>query len=122
MQRSFIEEHNAEAKAVWDAFDARLPIRPPVALGTATQSFIFNDDLNPGEAITFEHYCADADAMLEFQLAAAKWRSENIAPHCDDPVGMPPNREANNFAPCTPPENLAAMYETARCWGGYRGD
>ena len=32
--------------------------------------------------------------MLDFQLRAAKWRSEHIAPYCDDPIGMPPNREA----------------------------
>ncbi len=29
-------------------------------------------------------------------------------------------REANNLAPGTPFANLAAMYEAARCWGGYR--
>jgi hypothetical protein len=94
MPQSFAEEHNAEAYAVWDAFGARRPIRPPVVLGTATQFFIFNEELNPGEAITFEQYCTDAGTMLDFQLSAAKWRSERIAPYCDDPVGMPPNREA----------------------------
>lgn len=93
MQQSFVEAHNAEAKAAWDAFDARSPIRPPVALGTATQFFIFNEELNPGHAVTFEHYCTDADTMLDFQLRAARWRAERIAPYCDDPVGMPPNRE-----------------------------
>jgi uroporphyrinogen-III decarboxylase len=29
-------------------------------------------------------------------------------------------REANNLAPGTPRANLAAMYEAARGWGGYR--
>ncbi len=94
MGPSFSEQHNAEAKAVWEAFDARRPTRPPVVLGTATQFFIFNDDLNPGGQITFERYCTDADTMLDFQLRAARWRSEHIAPFCDDPVGLPPNREA----------------------------
>jgi uroporphyrinogen-III decarboxylase len=86
--------HNAEAAAVWRAFDAKAPIRPPVALGTSTQFFIFDDDLNPGQAVSFQSYCTDADVMLDFQLAAAAWRSEWIAPFCDDPIGMPPNREA----------------------------
>lgn len=79
---------------MWDAFAAGAPIRPPVVLGTATQFFIFNDDLNPGEAVTFEAYCTGADVMLDFQLQAAAWRAEHIAPFCDDLIGMPPNREA----------------------------
>lgn len=94
MQPSFVEAHNAEAKAVWDAFDARRPIRPPVVLGTATQFFILNEELNPAGAVTFEQYCTDADTMLDFQLMAAKWRSTRIAPYCDGQIGMPPNREA----------------------------
>ena len=94
MQESFIQEHNAEAKEIWDAFDVGTPIRPPVALGTGTQFFIYNDDLNPGGAVDWERYCTDADTMLDFQLRAAAWRAEHIAPYCDDPIGMPPNREA----------------------------
>jgi uroporphyrinogen-III decarboxylase len=94
MLQATVDAHNAEAQAVWDAFNAGSPARPPVALGTATQFFIFNEELNPGEAVTFEDYCADAATMLEFQLRAAWWRSENIAPYCDDRIGMPPNREA----------------------------
>jgi hypothetical protein len=89
-----IAEHNAEALAVWDAFKAGQPIRPPVALGTATQFFIYNDELNPGAAVGWERYCTDADTMLDFQLRAAVWRAGRIAPYCDDPIGMPPNREA----------------------------
>jgi hypothetical protein len=94
MQESFIQEHNAEAKEIWDAFDVGTPIRPPVSLGTGTQFFIYNDDLNSGGAVDWERYCTDADTMLDFQLRAAAWRAEHIAPYCDDPVGMPPNREA----------------------------
>lgn len=91
---SLSDDHNAEAQAVWDAFNAGHPIRPPVALGTATQFFIYNDAVNPGGAVDWERYCTDADTMLDFQLRAAVWRAEHIAPYCDDPVGMPPNREA----------------------------
>ncbi len=92
-------EHNAEAQAVWADFNAAVAgqgrsLRPPVALGTATQFFIFNHDLNPDERVTFERYCTDADVMFDFQLAAATWRAQHMAPYCDDPIGMPPNREA----------------------------
>ena len=86
---AFIEEHNQEAQAVWDAFNAGQPTRPPVMIGTGTQFFIFNDDLNPGETVTFEDYCTDAKTMLDFQLRSAVWRAEHIAPYCDDPMGTP---------------------------------
>lgn len=85
----FIDEHNAEARAVWQAFHAGRPIRPPVFLGTNTQYFIFNNDLNPGEAVTFAAYSTNAATLLDFQLRAAVWRSEHVAPHCDDPMGLP---------------------------------
>jgi hypothetical protein len=84
-----IAVHNREAQAVWDAFHAGRPLRPPVFLGTATQYFVLNDDLNPGRAVTFESYTTDARQMLEFQLRAAVWRAEHIAPYCDDPMGLP---------------------------------
>ncbi len=86
---AYVKEHNAEAAAVWQAFHAGNPIRPPVFLGTNTQFFIFNDDLNPNEAISFEKYSTDARTMFEFQLQAALWRAENIAPYCDDSIGLP---------------------------------
>ena len=63
-----IAEHNDESQAVWNAFNAGRPIRPPVALGTATQFFLYNDELNPGGAVDWERYCTDADTMLDFQL------------------------------------------------------
>jgi hypothetical protein len=87
--QDWLEAHNAEARAVWEAFDAGLPSRPPVALGTSTRFFIFNEELNPGEKLTFEAYSADGVAMLRFQLRAADWRAVNIGPLFDDPVGLP---------------------------------
>ena len=84
-----IKEHNQEAKAVWDSFFVGEPIRPPVTLGTATQYFIFNEHLNPDKRVTFENYSLDAKMMLDFQLQAAAWRAEYIAPYCDDPIGIP---------------------------------
>ncbi len=82
-------KHNEESRAILEAFRAGQPIRPPVQLGTATQFFIFNDDLNPGEAVTFESYSTEAATMLGFQLRSQAWRVEKIAPYCDDPIGLP---------------------------------
>jgi hypothetical protein len=87
--QQFFNEHNAEAAEVWAAFRAGRPIRPPVYLGTNTQYFIFNEALNPGEAVTFERYTKSGRVMLDFQLRAAVWRAEHIAPCCDDPAGLP---------------------------------
>jgi uroporphyrinogen-III decarboxylase len=85
----WIEAHNAEARAAWDAFHAGRPSRPPVVLGTNARFFIYNDELNPNEQITFEEYSTDGVTMLQFQLRAAEWRAAKIAPFCDDPVGLP---------------------------------
>lgn len=92
---ALIEEHNQEARTVWDSFHVGQPIRPPVMLGTGTQFFIFNDDLNPGESVSFETYCTDAKTMRDFQLRSATWRAEHIAPR-------------------TPYANLNVMDQTAR--------
>ena len=89
MNNDWIEAHNAEARAVWEAFHAGRPSRPPVALGTNIRFFLFNEALNPAERLTFEDYSSDGVAMLQFQLRAAEWRAEHIAPYCDDPVGLP---------------------------------
>jgi len=86
---SFVNDHNQEAQAVWDAFRAGKPIRPPVGLGTNTQFFIFNLELNPDEMVTFEDYMTQAKIMLDFSLKSAVWRAYHIAPYCDDQVGLP---------------------------------
>jgi len=67
MSLTSIQEHNQEAKAIWDAFHAGQPIRPPVQLGTATQFFIFNDDLNPGEATRHFKTLRDEINAREFE-------------------------------------------------------
>jgi hypothetical protein len=85
----WIEAHNAEARAVWEAFHAGRPARPPVALGTNARFFIFHEALNPGGQLTFDAYSTDGVAMLQFQLRTAAWRATEIAPFCDDPVGLP---------------------------------
>jgi hypothetical protein len=85
----FAEEHNAEAAAVWAAFRAGDPIRPPVFLGTNARFFLFNEELNPKGRLSFEAYTIDPQATLDFQLRAAAWRARYLAPCCDDPVGLP---------------------------------
>lgn len=82
-------EHNAEAAAVWAAFHAGDPIRPPVFLGTNARFFLLNEELNPGGAVSFEAYTTDARVTLDFQLRAAVWRALQVAPFCDDPAGLP---------------------------------
>ncbi|MCJ7700661.1 MAG: hypothetical protein MUO62_03680, partial [Anaerolineales bacterium] len=86
-QSTLIEAHNQEAQAVRDTFHAGQPIRPPVALGTGTQFFVFNEHLNRelGSEVTIH---GGPNSMLL--------------------------REANNLAPRTPFVNLNAMVQTAR--------
>lgn len=81
--------HNEEAQAIWAAYRAGRPLRVPVTLCADTRFFILNDELNPGEQMSFQEYSEDPIAMLDFQLRAAEWRALHIAPHCDDPAGLP---------------------------------
>ena len=81
--------HNEEAQAVWAAYRAARPLRVPVTLCADTRFFILNDELNPGERVSFQEYSEDPLVMMDFQLRAAEWRAQHIAPHCDDPAGLP---------------------------------
>jgi hypothetical protein len=85
----FEEKHNAEAAAVWAAFHAGDPIRPPVFLGTNARFFLLNEELNPRGQVSFEAYTTDARVTIDFQLRAGTWRAQYLAPYCDDPVGLP---------------------------------
>ncbi len=89
MTPSETESHNEEARAVWEAYRAGDPIRPPVILETDTRFFILDDDFNTRQAVSFESYSHDASTMMDFQLRAAAWRGSHIAPFCDDFVGVP---------------------------------
>jgi hypothetical protein len=81
--------HNEEAQAVWAAYRAGRPLRVPVTLCADTRFFILNDELNPGERVSFQEYSEDPLLMMDFQLRAAEWRAQHIAPLCDDPAGLP---------------------------------
>ena len=89
MQTNDFNQHNEEAQAVWAAYRAGQPVRVPVILETDTRFFILNDDLNPGERISFKDYSEDSLIMMDFQLRAAEWRAYHIAPYCDDQAGLP---------------------------------
>jgi hypothetical protein len=81
--------HNEEVQAVWAAYRAGQPLRVPVTLCADTRFFILNDELNPNEQVSFQQYSEDPKTMMDFQLRAAEWRAFHIAPHCDDPAGLP---------------------------------
>ena len=85
-----IDEHNAEAQAVWAAFHAGRPIRPPAN----TQYSIFNHDLNPGDQVSFEAYSTDARTMLAFQLRA-------VASCCGKGTTSPPILRRQTWPLCT---------------------
>ena len=89
LSQSFIDEHNAEAKAVWEDYHRGINRRPPVFLGTNTPYLFFNDHLNPGGRIRMEEFATHARTMLDYQLRWLAWRGEHIAPYCDDPIGLP---------------------------------
>jgi uroporphyrinogen-III decarboxylase len=86
---TFINDHNQEVQAVWNTFHAGKPIRPPVKLGTNTQYFIFNHNLNRNSTISFKEYMTEAKVMLDFSLKSMVWRAFHIAPYCDDPIELP---------------------------------
>lgn len=89
LSAAFIDEHNSEASEVWTAFHSGKPLRPPVFLGTNTQYFFYNDELNPNFNISFESLFTDPQIFLDFNLQAALWRIDHIAPFCDDPIALP---------------------------------
>lgn len=90
MPENDFRRHNEEARQVWEAYHAGNPIRVPVILETDTRFFMLqNDDLNPGDRLSFREYSEDPTIMMDFQLRAAEWRGYHIAPYCDDQAGMP---------------------------------
>lgn len=118
--------------ASWDVFYAGRPSHPPVVLGMATQFFIFNENLNPAEEVTFERTSLDAGVMLDLRVDLQNF---DEAAYFGAPVTFIPHqvpdtlpilaagvleggpfflREGNNLAPHTPFENLEAMCQTAR--------
>jgi uroporphyrinogen-III decarboxylase len=80
------EAHNREVKEVWEAFQARKPIRVPVILGLNVRYYLFSPWLNP-RGITFQEYSEDPDLMIETQLEFQYYVRHNLLQ--DAEMGMP---------------------------------
>jgi uroporphyrinogen-III decarboxylase len=80
------EAHNAEVKALWEAFADRKPFRTPIIVGTTTRFFIENPNANP-DGLDFRAYTEDPDVMFDAQLRFAAWSKANILQ--DEQLGIP---------------------------------
>jgi len=78
--------HNAEVKAVWDAYNAGSPVRPPLVFGINTRHTVFDREANP-HGVTFEQYFADPDRMLAYQLEHQDFVRHNVPQ--DAEMGLP---------------------------------
>jgi uroporphyrinogen-III decarboxylase len=86
------ESHNAEVRAVWDAFNAGKPLRAPIIFGTATRFFMDHPQANSAW-LTFRRYTEDPDAMFEAQLRFARWSRFNLLQ--DAELGLPEKWQIN---------------------------
>jgi uroporphyrinogen-III decarboxylase len=82
-------QHNEEAKAVWEAYRTRIPIRVPVTLWSDARYFLQDPAFNPDGRITFQDFIENADIMMDVQLRGAQHRAFTVALFCDDQAGSP---------------------------------
>lgn len=80
------EEHNAEVRRVWEAFNAGKPYRVPIVFGINPRFILLNPAYNP-QGITFEQYTNDPQTMLEVQLKFSHFVRHNIVQ--DQEMGLP---------------------------------
>ena len=83
---SDFEEHNAEVRRVWEAFNAGKPYRAPITFGINPRFILLNPAYNP-EGITFEQYTNDPQTMLDAQLKFFHFVRHNIVQ--DQEMGLP---------------------------------
>jgi len=69
--------HNAEVRAVWEAYQAGTPLRVPIMLGTNARYTMRIPDANP-RRVGFREYSENPDVMLECQLGFARWIRTNL--------------------------------------------
>lgn len=101
-----VAEHNAEAKAVWEAYRAGKPTRVPVMVSTNERCTLKDPIYNP-RGLQYDQVFADPQLMLERQLEHQMWlRSQ---PWQDAEMGMP--EKAWDTSP-----NFLNIYEAA--WYG----
>jgi len=79
-------EHNADVRAVWDAYRRRQPTRVPVTLGINSRYTMFDPQVNR-RGTTFEQYMSDPQVMLERQLEHQEWIRCNMPQ--DAEMGLP---------------------------------
>jgi len=69
--------HNAEVRALWEAYRAGNPPRVPIVLGTNTRYFMQHPDANP-DGLDFRRYTEDPDVMFDAQLRFQRWNRFNL--------------------------------------------
>jgi uroporphyrinogen-III decarboxylase len=80
------EKHNAEVKAVWDAFHKNQPTRVPMVLGINPRFTMWDPAINP-RGITFEQYMRDPQLMMERQVEHQHYIRQHVPQ--DAEMGMP---------------------------------
>lgn len=83
-----IETHNAEAKAVWEAFRADKPTRVPVSIVGSISNYMLNPVLNT-HGWTFKDYFENPDIQIQAQLEYQRWQRFHVV--CDNEMGLPEN-------------------------------
>lgn len=78
--------HNAEVRAVWEAYRAGRPSRVPMILGINPRYTAFDHPANP-RGISFAQYFADPEAMLTRQLEHQAWVRQHVPQ--DAEMGVP---------------------------------
>ena len=81
-----IARHNADVRAMWQAFNAGTPTRVPVILGTNTRFFMLDPAVN-ADGYDFRSYSEDPDVMFDAQLAFQRWQRFNLLQ--DAELGLP---------------------------------
>ncbi len=79
-------QHNAEVKALWDAFPAGKAPRVPIVFGTNARYFMVNADANP-TGVEFQRYTEDRDLMFDTLLRFQRWSRFNLLQ--DTELGLP---------------------------------
>jgi len=71
------ERHNAEVKAVWEAYRKGTPARVPMVLGINARYTTFGHEANP-RGVTFDRYFNDPEVMLTRQLEHQSWVRRHV--------------------------------------------
>ena len=70
-------QHNAEVKALWEAFPAGTAPRVPIVFGTNARYFMADAAANP-TGVEFRRYSEDRDLMFDTLLQFQRWSRFNL--------------------------------------------